>query len=64
MGETILGVVVATIFAIMFFSDEIAQVISARKSKQLEIEKELTEQKRLDLEIVKVNAGLVPSTEG
>ena len=62
-GTSIVVIVLIIYFTVLFGSDGVAKILSARKSKQLEIEKEITEQKRLDLEIAKVNAGLVTSSE-
>jgi len=64
MAGAVTTVVLLVIMLIFFGSDEISQILSARKSKQLEIEKERTEQKRLDLEIAKANAGTSPLTKG
>ncbi|MEP6710529.1 MAG: hypothetical protein ABJA64_02325 [Candidatus Saccharibacteria bacterium] len=64
MAETISVVALVIFFIFLFASDGIAKILSARKSKDVDIEKERTAQKRLDLEIAKVNAGLVSSSEG
>ena len=56
MAEAIGTVAVVVFFILLFCSDNIAEIISARKSKELEIEKQRTEQKRLDLEIAKVQS--------
>ncbi len=63
MAEVIIWVAVIIFLIVLLGSDEIAKILGARKSKTLGIEHERTEQKRLELEIAKVNAGLKSSLE-
>ena len=62
MVDTAIYAIVALLLVMFLFDDTIVKIITARKKVQLQIEKERTEQTRLEHETAKIKAGVTDTT--